>query len=119
MARLVPLPPAELHILMALATGDKHGYAIMQQVAQETEGQVRMGPGTLYGTIKRLRESRFIVESKGQARGRGDDERRRYYRLTAPGRKVLSAELDRLAAVVRLARSAGLMGSNVLAGEGA
>lgn len=117
--RFIPLPSADLHILMALASGDKHGYAIMQQVAGETNGQVRLGPGTLYGAIKRLREAGVIAESKRSATRAEGGERRRCYRLTALGRKVLSAELDRLAAVFRIARAAGLVSARLPAAESA
>ena len=116
--RYLPLQQADLHILLALAQGEKHGYAIMQQVAQETNGQVRLGPGTLYGAIKRLRTAGLIVESKRRPSPETDDERRRYYRLTSLGREVLLAELDRLASVVRTAVTAGLFRQNLPGVEG-
>jgi DNA-binding PadR family transcriptional regulator len=116
--RYLPLQQADLHILLALAQGEKHGYAIMQQVAEETNGQVRLGPGTLYGAIKRLRTAGLIAESKRRPSSQTDDERRRYYRLALLGRKVLSAELDRLASVMRTAVTAGLVSQKLLGVEG-
>ena len=89
-----PLTPAVFHVLLALADGERHGYAIMQEVAESTGGRMKMGPGTLYGTIKRLLEARMIEESDERPDPDLDDERRRYYRLTAaraagrPGRGV-------------------------------
>jgi DNA-binding PadR family transcriptional regulator len=116
--RFLPLQQADLHILLALGRGDMHGYAIMQQVAEETNGQVRLGPGTLYGAIKRLRTAGLIAECKRRAGRKTDDERRRYYRLAPFGRKVLSAELDRLASIFRTAVTAGLVSENPLGIEG-
>lgn len=105
----LPLTPAVLHILLALADGDQHGYAVAQAVETLTEGTVRMGPGTLYGSIGRMVASGLIEEST-RARGRGgDDERRRFYRLTTLGRRVLEAEADRLARVVALARAKNVL----------
>src|SRR5262245_16228240 len=101
---LLPLTPAVLHILLALAAGEQHGYAVAQAVELLTDGTVRMGPGTLYGSIGRMVSSGLIEESP-KPRGRSsDDERRRFYRMTALGRRVLEAELDRLARVVAVAR---------------
>ena len=77
-----PLTPAVFHVLLALADGERHGYAIMQEVAENTGGQIKMGPGTLYGTIKRLLAARMIEESDERPDPELDDERRRYYRLT-------------------------------------
>jgi DNA-binding PadR family transcriptional regulator len=114
----LPLQQADLHILLALGRGEKHGYAIMQQVAEETNGQVRLGPGTLYGAIKRLRTAGLITESEHRPSRKKDDERRRYYRLASLGRQVLSAELDRLASVVRIAVTAGLVSPRSLSLEG-
>jgi DNA-binding PadR family transcriptional regulator len=116
--RYLPLQQADLHILLALGRGEKHGYAIMQHVAEETAGQVRLGPGTLYGAIKRLRTAGLIVESKHRPSPKTDDERRRYYRLTSLGHKVLLAELDRLASVIRTAVTAGLFRPNLPDVEG-
>src|SRR3982750_38682 len=96
-ADFLPLTPAVLYILLALADGEQHGYAMAQAVEALTNGTVRMGPGTLYGSIGRMGASGLIEESI-RARGRGgDDERRRFYRLTALGRRVLESEVDRLA----------------------
>lgn len=101
----LPLTPAVFNILLALADGEKHGYAIMLDVEEATEGRMRMGPGTLYGTIDRLLKARFIEESEKRPEPDKDDERRKYYRLSQFGRRVLSAEAARLAKAVRLARS--------------
>jgi DNA-binding PadR family transcriptional regulator len=102
-----PLTPAVLHVLLALAEEDKHGYAIAQDVEALTDGRVRMGPGTLYGTIQRLLAAGLVGHAASPARER--DERRRYYRLTAAGRKVLAAELARLDTVVEYARARNLL----------
>jgi DNA-binding PadR family transcriptional regulator len=98
-SKLDPLPSAAFHILLALAGEDLHGYAIMRQVAELTRGSVRLGPGTLYGSIKTLLDGGLIIET-GET-----GERRRYYHLTAGGRKLAKAEAARLADTLRLARS--------------
>ncbi len=108
---LLPLTPAVLHILLALGDGDKHGYAIMQEVARTTEGKIRMGAGTLYGTIKRQMAAGMIEESGERPHPDVDDERRRYYRLTDFGRRVAAAELRRLSELVRLGRKKPLLQS--------
>jgi DNA-binding PadR family transcriptional regulator len=95
----LPLSPATLHILLSLAGEDLHGYAIMQEVSRQSEGQYKLGPGTLYDNLQKLIDRRFIQEL-GHRRG-DDDPRRRYYRLTSTGRAVLSAEVTRLEGVVR------------------
>jgi DNA-binding PadR family transcriptional regulator len=100
---LLPLPDAELEILVALVDGEAHGYAIMQAVEQRSGGRTRLGPGTLYAGLKRLLAARLIEES-GERRDVERDTRRRYYRLSDFGSRVLSAELDRLSALVRHAR---------------
>jgi DNA-binding PadR family transcriptional regulator len=105
----LPLTPAVFHVLLSLVDGEKHGYAIMAEVTDSTDGRIRLGPGTLYGTIKRLLESRWIEESETRPDPAMDDERRRYYRLTAFGRKVLQAEVARYAQVVKIARRSGLL----------
>ena len=105
---LLPLTPAVFHILLALAGGERHGYGIMSEVAQATEGQIKLGPGTLYGTIKRLLDSELIAESDDRPDPQMDDERRRYYKLTPLGRRVIQAEVERYARMVHLARSNGL-----------
>ena len=105
----LPLSPAVFHILLSLADADRHGYAIMQEVEERTMGAVRLGPGTLYGAIRRLRTDGLIEELEGD--GSAGDERRRYYHLTGLGRKVarLEAELVRDAAL----HSAGLLSQKI------
>jgi DNA-binding PadR family transcriptional regulator len=100
---LLPLKPKVLHILLALADGPRHGYSIMQEVADRTEGRVRVWPAAMYGTLRELEEQDLIVEcSKRPAE---DDERRRYFELTAIGKRVLSEEVRRLEAIVDHARA--------------
>ena len=101
---LLPLPPAQLNILMALTAGDKHGYAIMREVEVFTRGAVKMGPGTLYGAIKQMLKVGLIMESAERPDPELDDERRRYYRLTGLGERVLEAELDRMEQLLRIGR---------------
>ena len=98
-----PLTPAVLHILLALSTEDRHGYGIMKQVERESRGKVRMGPGTLYGSIGRMMSAGLIRESDKRADPAMDDERRIYYQLTGVGRRALEAELDRYRDVVAVA----------------
>jgi DNA-binding PadR family transcriptional regulator len=106
---LLPLTPAALNVLLALADGERHGYGIMLEVRKRTGGRVRLGPGTLYGAIKRLKEGGVIEESGGRSEpGEAlDDGRRRYYRLTGFGGEVLAAEVGRLDGLVRAARRKG------------
>jgi DNA-binding PadR family transcriptional regulator len=104
-APVVPMPPAWFHLLLALTAGERHGYALMQAVADESAGQVRLGPGTLYGALKRLLELRLVEESGRRPDPAMDDERRRYYRLTPAGRRALRAEAARHARLVSLARA--------------
>jgi|ERR1051326_2723325 DNA-binding PadR family transcriptional regulator len=104
-AEFLPLTPAIAHILLAVADQDRHGYAIMQEVERITDGAVRMGPGTLYGTIKRMLAAGLLDETDGRADAADDDERRRYYRATALGRRVLEHETARMAALVAAARA--------------
>ena len=92
---LLPLPGATFNVLLALRGSDRHGYAIMAEVERLSDGAVRMGPGTLYGTLKRLVDTGLIVESEPPEAGQ-DDERRRYYALTHLGGRVLAAETERL-----------------------
>jgi DNA-binding PadR family transcriptional regulator len=108
-ATLLPLPPAVFHILMALAEEDRHGYAIMEHVAERTRGEVRLSPGTLYRSIQRMLEQGLIreVETRERPAPEDDDERRRYYRLTSFGAAAARAEARRLAGLVRLARASG------------
>ena len=101
----LPLTPAIAHILLALADQDRHGYAIMQEIERITDGAVRMGPGTLYGTIKRMTAGRLIEEADERPDPDLDDERRRYYRATPLGRAVLEAETARMAGLVSAARA--------------
>jgi DNA-binding PadR family transcriptional regulator len=104
---LLPLPPATLHILLALADGERHGYAIIQDVEARTDGALRMSAGTLYRSIARMVEQGLINEVV-KRRTRAEDERRRYYRLTPFGTAVARAELRRLSELVRHARARGL-----------
>jgi DNA-binding PadR family transcriptional regulator len=101
----LPLTPAIAHILLALADQDRHGYAIMQEVERITDGAVRMGPGTLYGTMKRMIAADLIEEADERPDPALDDERRRYYRATRLGRDVLAAETTRMARLVSAARA--------------
>ncbi|HYT68113.1 MAG TPA: PadR family transcriptional regulator [Vicinamibacterales bacterium] len=101
----LPLTPAIAHILLAVADEDRHGYAIMQEVERITSGAVRMGPGTLYGTVKRMMASGLLAETDERPDPALDDERRRYYRATSLGRAVLEAETQRMSALVSAARA--------------
>jgi len=102
---LLPLTPAMFHVLVALADGDLHGYAVIKDVSTRTGGRVVLGTGTLYGIIKRLLAGGLVVESKRRPAPAHDDERRRYYRLTPFGREVVTAETTRLEAMVDAARA--------------
>ncbi len=104
-----PLTPAAFHILLALADGENHGYAIMREVAEHTDGRMRLGPGTLYGTIKRMLADGWIEESDERPDPQLDDERRRYYRLTGVGLKLVKAEAERLEQLVNVARGKRLL----------
>jgi len=106
----LPLTPATFHILLALVDGERHGYAIMREVEERTEGAVRLGPGTLYGSLKRLLEAGLVEEGRERADPEVDDERRRYYRLTRFGLSVARAEARRLDRMVRAARQKKLIG---------
>jgi|SRR6185369_16962300 DNA-binding PadR family transcriptional regulator len=106
---LLPLPPATFHILMALADEGRHGYAVIQDIAIRTNGELRMSAGTLYRSIQRMQEQGLIVESKRRPNPNEDDERRRYYQLTAFGSAVARAEARRLAQLVKLARARGIV----------
>ena len=99
-----PLTPAVLHILLALSTEERHGYAIMKQVESDSQGKVKMGPGTLYGSIGRMLEAGLIRETDKKIDPDLDDERRIYYQITALGQKTLGAELDRYREVVAIAK---------------
>jgi DNA-binding PadR family transcriptional regulator len=108
--KFLPLTPQVFHILVALADRDQHGYSIMQDVAERTSGGMRLSPGTLYGSIKRMLEDGLILELRVKDRpdAANDDERRRYYRLTPLGRKVAKAEAARMSEMVEQARIYGL-----------
>jgi len=99
-----PLPPAAIHILLAIGPGERHGYGIMTEVATQTEGTVRLAPGTLYTNIKRLLASGLIEETDVRPDPERDDQRRRYYRLTTAGRRVVTADVARMESLVRKAR---------------
>jgi DNA-binding PadR family transcriptional regulator len=103
--KLDPLPWAAFQILLSLADEDRHGYGIMRQVAEQTGGRLRLGPGTLYSSIRSLLEEGLIAEIEQQADAKPGDERRRYYRLTSAGRKLARSEAERLADLLRIARS--------------
>lgn len=104
------LSPQAFHILVALADRDQHGYGIMLDVAERTQGKLRLSAGTLYGSIKRLLEQDFIVELRARQRPEKDvdDDRRRYYRLTPLGRKAAEQEVRRMSELVEQARAYGL-----------
>ena len=103
----LPLPPATFHILLALVEGERHGYAIIQDVEARTDGELRLSAGTLYRSVARMVEQGLIAEVVKRAT-RQDDERRRYYRITPLGTSVARAEMRRLTQLVRLARASGL-----------
>src|SRR5579859_1300239 len=108
-ARQAPLTPAVFYILLALAEGERHGYAIMREVTQQSGGRMRLGPGTLYGSLRRLLEEGLIEETETRPDPALDDERRRYYRLTPVGRRVAEGEAARLDGLARAARQRGLL----------
>ena len=103
----LPLPPATFHILLAVADEDRHGYAIIQDVAARTGAELKLSAGTLYRSVQRMMEQGLIVEPRERPEPEYDDERRRYYRITPFGRKVAEAEARRLAQLVRMARQRG------------
>jgi len=104
-AGLLPLTPAVFHILLALAGEERHGYGIMQDVSQQTSAALQLGPGTLYGCLKRMLAAGLVEESDERPDPALDDERRRYYRMTPLGRRVVRAEARRLAGAVTAAMS--------------
>jgi DNA-binding PadR family transcriptional regulator len=106
----LPLAPATFHILLALVGGERHGYSIKKDVTARTEGAVRLGPGTLYGALKRLLEGGLVEETSERADAELGDDRRRYYRLTKFGLRVARLEARRLEAMVRAARHKKLIG---------
>ena len=107
--RQLPLTPAVLYILLALADGERHGYAIARAVEEISSGDVRMGPGTLYGSIQRMLRASLIEEVSTSRRAADDDERSRYYRITTLGRRVLDLELQRLGRLIRAAQDKRLI----------
>ncbi len=110
---LLPLPSATFHILMALAAGDRHGYAIIQEVSRRTDNRLRLGAGTLYRSLQRMLEQGLIIEIGDRPDPEHDDERRRYYRITRYGESVARAEARRLIELVKLARASGFAGGRV------
>jgi DNA-binding PadR family transcriptional regulator len=100
----LPLAPAQFHVLVALTEGDRHGYAIMQAVEDSSDGVVKMGPATLYGTLKRLVDQ-GLAEETDRRPSEDDDQRRRYYHLTGLGRRVCTAEADRLERLITTTRT--------------
>lgn len=113
-----PLTPAVLHILMALSGQDRHGYGIMKQVESDSQGKVKMGPGTLYGSLGRMIDAGLISESDKKIDPKMDDERRVYYKITALGQKALAAELSRYRDVVAVAKRMRLWPNAVSFGHG-
>ena len=105
---LLPLPSATFHILVAVAGGEMHGYAILQDIAARTEGKVQLGAGTLYRSLHRMLEQGLVEETSDRPDPELDDERRRYYRITALGIAVARAEARRFAQLLKLARAQGL-----------
>lgn len=103
-SKLDPLPAAAFQILLSISDEDRHGYGIMRQVAEQTAGRTRLGPGTLYSTIQNLLEAGFIEEVPPPKGTKPIDERRRYYRLTSAGRRIARSESERLADLLRVAR---------------
>lgn len=101
----LPLSPPVFYVLLALADQQRHGYAIMQEVEQRTGGKIRLLPGSLYSTLKRMVAASLIEECEGDHATEDDDERRRYYRITQHGRDVAAAEADRMATLIDLARA--------------
>lgn len=109
---LLPLTPAAFHILLALADGEKHGYGIMKEIAQRTESHMRIGPGTLYGSLGRLLASGLIEVSGERPDAEMDDERRRYYRLSNFGLRVAQAELRRLTQLLNIAQAKHILATS-------
>jgi len=106
------LTPAVFHILLALSNGELHGYGIMKQVEADSQGKVKMGAGTLYGSLKRMLDARLVKESDKRIDSEMDDERRIYYQLTPLGAEVLANELERYNSIVTLARGLNLLPKN-------
>lgn len=112
-----PLTPAVFYILLALSGGERHGYGIMKQVEADSQGRVSMGPGTLYGSLKRMLEAGFVSESDKRVDPAMDDQRRIYYRLTDIGAQALAAELERYRHIVTIARQRNLFPKSVAYAE--
>ena len=112
--QLLPLTPVVFHMLLTLVDGERHGYGIMQEIVRRTDGQLSVGPGTLYRSIKRLLDDGLIAEADERPDPALDDERRRYYRLTDFGRRVAEAEAERLVQLVQLAQTKRLLRSSEL-----
>jgi DNA-binding PadR family transcriptional regulator len=110
---LLPLQPATFHILMALAGEDRHGYAVIQEIAARTDGAIRLSAGTLYRSLQRMLDQGLIEETEDRPAPDEDDERRRYYRITRFGETVARAEARRLQELVRLARASGFVPRSV------
>lgn len=106
---LLPLPSAAFHILLSLAAGDRHGYAIIQDVAGRSDGSLKLSAGTLYRSIHRMLDQNLITEVRERPDAESDDERRRYYRISPLGRAVIQAETSRLAQLLKLARTYGIV----------
>lgn len=104
---LLPLPPASFHILIALSDGERHGYAILQEINARSGGEVKMGAGTLYRTLQRMLEQGLVVETAERPAPELDDERRRYYSITPFGARAARAEAGRLSRLVKLAQRSG------------
>jgi DNA-binding PadR family transcriptional regulator len=107
-ASLLPLQPTTFHILLSLTDEDRHGYAIILEVARRTQGELKLSAGTLYRSIQRMLESGLITETRNRPAPEMDDERRRYYRITPLGRAVAEAEAGRLRDLLKMARSCGV-----------
>jgi DNA-binding PadR family transcriptional regulator len=104
-----PLQPTSFHILLSLAEEDRHGYAIIQDIARRTNGEIKLSAGTLYRSIQRLQEQGLIVETRTRPAPEEDDERRRYYSLTTIGKAAAQAEVRRLQSLLKMARSCGVV----------
>src|SRR5580700_982963 len=109
----LPLPPATFHILMSVAEEDRHGYAIIQDVAARTDGEIKLSAGTLYRSIQRMLEQGLLVETRERPAPEEDDERRRYYRITQFGAEVARAEARRLSQLVKMARASGFASGRI------
>ena len=106
---LLPLQPTSFHILLSLADEDRHGYAIIQDIARRTNGEIKLSAGTLYRSIQRLQEQGLIIENRTRPAPEEDDERRRYYRLTPLGKAAAHAEVRRLHELLKMARGCGVV----------